>query len=339
MSVGFSHTSRSRNIFRSSSSVFSDAAMKACWSNDSQKHRFASLSVGAHSQRSFLPKRSPNLHVPDACHITCSCAPSDRHTPRKLVLHEQAASFRCCYDVSSAESLPGCECKRALIRSRLASSTEQPVLTFTQGTVMSTTQHQDRKRAARFRAKAVLCMAVATGAIEGNWGSLVVRVVQDGCLLVRIGVVGAIVAGPAVGPVRSQAGHDTGQALAIAVGDEVVGVAVRHTLVLLLHGDAVDVVHSHLEQCDLPGGFHDALSLWQRLIVGKHNRVVLHRSRDVRKCMRQAETQLIAQRPLASERSLSGPCSARVSTATAHNVQARCSAIRCGPHLPGTGRV
>lgn len=54
-------TRRSRNIFFSSASVFRLAATKASRSNDSQKQRLASVSVGAHSQRSRRDTRSDSL--------------------------------------------------------------------------------------------------------------------------------------------------------------------------------------------------------------------------------------------------------------------------------------
>jgi hypothetical protein len=91
------------------------------------------------------------------------------------------------------------------------------------------------------------------------------------------GVVRPIVARPSMCSVWPEPWNDSGQNLAITVRDEVVGVAVCDSLVVLLHQHTVDVVHSHLEQGDFPGGLNNSFSFGQSLVVREHQRMVLHR--------------------------------------------------------------
>lgn len=77
----------------------------------------------------------------------------------------------------------------------------------------------------------------------------------------RVGREGAVVAGVAVRAVRAQARLDAREALPVAVRDEVVGVAVRHVLVVLLHDLAVDVVDRRLEEVYLERRVHDGVRL------------------------------------------------------------------------------
>ena len=109
-------------------------------------------------------------------------------------------------------------------------------------------------------------------------GAPVVRVMQHGSLLVRVRLERSVITRPAVRAVRPQARLHARQALAVAVRDEVVRVAVRDVLVVLLHDGLVDVVHGHLEQGDLLRRIHDAVALGQRLVVGQDERVELHGS-------------------------------------------------------------